>query len=64
VVSLFGVLMPKGEKVYLHVFHLDLWFSIWIWLGHKLLYRVLARLCPMVELIYYFMCVELYAYYV
>jgi hypothetical protein len=58
VVSLFGVLMPKGEKVPFACVSIWIWFSIWIWLGHKLLY--LVCLCPMVEL-RYLLCVELCA---
>jgi hypothetical protein len=47
--SLFGVLMTKGEKSYLHVFPFGFELvSIWIWSGHKLL--SFACLCPIVEL--------------
>jgi hypothetical protein len=54
-------LMPKGENVLFACVSIWIWFSIWIWLGHKLLYRVLARLCPMVELIIYYYVLN-YAY--
>jgi len=62
-VSLFGVLMPKGEKSHLHVFQLDLVDFHLDLVGSQALISSFACLCPMVdELIYYYVLNYVCAY--
>jgi hypothetical protein len=63
VVSLFGILMPKGRSTICMCFHLDLsWFPFGFGRVTSS-YRLLACLCPIVELKldYLLLCVELCA---